>query len=169
MSTTSLALRFRMFGAEFGQTNIRASVNGADGMAGQCFTDKSPSQFRVEIRTPAPSPNSAPSPGSSARSTTRFEQNRQTAEALERLAQAIFRAWFVDFEPVKAKAAGAASFPSMPQHVFDALCPTRFVDSEIGPLPEGWEVKADREMWLHSLMGWHSRNTRRVAMAMTCR
>jgi len=71
----------------------------------------------------------------------KIEQNRRTARALERLARAIFRAWFVDFEPVKAKAAGATSFPSMPQPVFDAL-PTRFVDSAIGPVPEGWEVKA---------------------------
>jgi len=71
----------------------------------------------------------------------KIEQNRRTAQALERLARAIFRAWFVDFEPVKAKAAGAAAFPSMPQHVFDAL-PTRFIDSDLGPVPEGWEVKA---------------------------
>ena len=71
----------------------------------------------------------------------KIEQNRRTAQALERLAQALFRAWFVDFEPAKAKAAGAASFPSVPQPVFDAL-PTRFVDSDIGPVPEGWEVKA---------------------------
>ena len=71
----------------------------------------------------------------------KIEQNRQTARTLERLARATFRAWFVDFEPVKAKAAGAASFPSMPQPVFDAL-PTRFIDSEIGPVPDGWEVKA---------------------------
>lgn len=71
----------------------------------------------------------------------KIEQNRRTAQALERLARAIFRAWFVDFEPVKAKAAGATAFPSMPQPVFDAL-PTRFVDSAIGPVPEGWEVKA---------------------------
>ena len=71
----------------------------------------------------------------------KIEQNRRTARMLERLALAIFRAWFVDFEPVKAKAAGAASFPSMPQPVFDAL-PTRFVDSDIGPVPEEWEVKA---------------------------
>ena len=71
----------------------------------------------------------------------KIEQNRRTARALERLAQAIFRAWFVDFEAVKAKASGAASFPSMPQPVFDAL-PTCFVDSETGPVPEGWEVKA---------------------------
>ena len=70
----------------------------------------------------------------------KVEQSRRTARALERLARAIFRAWFVDFEPVKAKAGGAASFPSMPKRVFDAL-PNRFVDSEIGPVPEGWELK----------------------------
>lgn len=70
----------------------------------------------------------------------KIDQNRKTARALERLAQAIFLAWFVDFEPVKAKAGGVTSFPSMPKEVFDAL-PTRFVDSEIGPVPEGWEVK----------------------------
>ena len=46
----------------------------------------------------------------------KIEQNRQTAQALERPARAIFRAWFVDFEPVKAK--GAGSFPSMSQEVF---------------------------------------------------
>lgn len=70
----------------------------------------------------------------------KIEQNRRTARALERLARAIFKAWFVDFEPVKAKATGAASFPSMPQEVFDAL-PIAFTDSEIGPVPEGWDVK----------------------------
>ena len=69
----------------------------------------------------------------------KIEQNRRTAKALERLAQAIYRAWFVDFEPVKAKAAGATDFPSMPQPVFEAL-PTRFADSEIGAVPKGWEV-----------------------------
>lgn len=56
------------------------------------------------------------------------------------MAAAIFRAWFVDFEPVRAKASGAASFPGMPQPVFDAL-PATFADSELGPIPEGWEVK----------------------------
>ncbi len=71
----------------------------------------------------------------------KIEQNRRTAQSLEQLARAIFRAWFVDFEPVKAKAAGATAFPSMPQPVFDAL-PIRFVDSDIGRVPEGWEAKA---------------------------
>lgn len=71
----------------------------------------------------------------------KIEQNRRTAQALEKLARAIFRAWFVDYEPVKAKAAGATRFPSMPQSVFDAL-PTCFVDSAIGPVPQGWAVRA---------------------------
>ncbi len=71
----------------------------------------------------------------------KIEQNRRTARALEELARTIFRAWFVDFEPVKAKAGGATGFPSMLQPVFDAL-PASFVDAAIGPVPEGWKVKA---------------------------
>ena len=81
----------------------------------------------------------------------KIEQNRRTARVLERLARAIFRAWFVDFEPVKAKAAGATGFPSMPREVFDAL-PTRFIESDIGPVPERWEVKALAER-VHLTMG----------------
>lgn len=69
----------------------------------------------------------------------KIEQDRQTARRLEGLAREIFQAWFVNFDPVKAKAAAATSFPSLPQLVFDAL-PTRFADSEIGMVPEGWDV-----------------------------
>jgi type I restriction enzyme S subunit len=71
----------------------------------------------------------------------KIEQNHRMARSLEELAEAIFRAWFVDFEPVKAKAAGAAAYPSMPQRVFEAL-PGGFVESDIGPIPEGWRVEA---------------------------
>lgn len=69
----------------------------------------------------------------------KIELNRRTSRTLERVAREIFRAWFVDFEPVKAKAAGALSFLGMPQDAFDAL-PTRLVESRLGPIPEGWEV-----------------------------
>jgi len=69
----------------------------------------------------------------------KIEQNRRTARTLERLARAIFKAWFVDFEPMKAKAAGASSFPSMPQPTFDAL-PTTFTTTDHGPVPEGWDM-----------------------------
>jgi type I restriction enzyme S subunit len=70
----------------------------------------------------------------------KIDTNRRTAQALERLAQTVFGTWFMNFEPVKAKAAGAATFPSMSQEIFDAL-PARFADSDVGPVPEGWEVK----------------------------
>src|SRR5207253_2290162 len=58
----------------------------------------------------------------------------------------------VDFEPVKAKAEGATSLPPMPQPVFDAL-PSRFFDSEIGAVPEGWAVKAIGELANRVAMG----------------
>jgi type I restriction enzyme S subunit len=71
----------------------------------------------------------------------KIEQNGKTARVLERLSRAIFQSWFIDFEPVKAKAAGATSYTSMPQEVFDSL-PARFVDSDIGPVPKGWVLRA---------------------------
>ena len=66
--------------------------------------------------------------------------NRRLVQTLEVLSRAIFRVWFVDFEPVKAKAAGAKSFPSMPQVAYDALS-SRFADSELGRIPEMWKVQ----------------------------
>lgn len=70
----------------------------------------------------------------------KIEQNRRTGRKLEELARAVFKAWFVDFEPVKAKAAGATSFPGMPPATFATL-PTRLTNSPLGLVPEGWEVK----------------------------
>lgn len=70
----------------------------------------------------------------------KIEQNQRTVGSAERLARAIFHAWFVDLEPVKLKTAGATSFGSMPRHVFDALS-TSFYHSRVGPLPHGWETR----------------------------
>lgn len=69
----------------------------------------------------------------------KIEHNRRMSRALEGLARAMFKAWFVDFEPVHAKAAGATSFPGMPPEAFAAL-PTRFTDSELGEVPKGWGI-----------------------------
>lgn len=72
----------------------------------------------------------------------KIELNRRMNQTLEALAAAIFKAWFIDFEPIKAKAAGAKSFPSMPQPVFDAL-PSSLVlapNSPSGEIPKGWSV-----------------------------
>ena len=70
----------------------------------------------------------------------KIEQNRRAGRALEGLARATFKAWFVDFEPVRAKAAGQPSFPGLPSAAFFAL-PDRLTDSELGPVPEGWVVR----------------------------
>lgn len=71
----------------------------------------------------------------------KIKQNCRTNKVLESMARAIFKAWFVDFEPVKAKAAGATSFPGMPQEDFDRL-PDKLVETELGAVPEGWAVQA---------------------------
>lgn len=71
---------------------------------------------------------------------SKIEQNRWTGRALEALARATFKAWFVDFEPVKAKAAGQTSFPGMPAATF-AMLPDRLLDSPSGAVPAGWAVR----------------------------
>lgn len=75
----------------------------------------------------------------------KIEQNRRIARALEQLARATFKAWFVDFEPVQAKAAGATSFPGMPPAAFAALL-DRLTDSPLGPVPQGWATPPFSEL-----------------------
>jgi len=69
----------------------------------------------------------------------KIEQNRRINETLEAMARALFKSWFVDFDPVRAKAEGRD--PGLPKPLA-ALFPARFVDSELGEIPEGWEVKS---------------------------
>lgn len=76
----------------------------------------------------------------------KIEQNHRTGRALERLARATFKAWFVDFEPVKAKAAGRTGFPGMPPEAFAAL-PNTLQDSPHGPVPQGWALRTLAEVF----------------------
>ena len=69
----------------------------------------------------------------------KIELNRRMNETLEAMARALFKSWFVDFDPVRAKMEGRD--PGLPQHLAD-LFPDRLVDSELGEIPEGWEVMA---------------------------
>lgn len=73
----------------------------------------------------------------------KIELNRKQNETLEAMARALFKAWFVDFEPVRAKMEGrwqrGQSLPGLPAHLYD-LFPERLVESELGEIPEGWEV-----------------------------
>jgi len=68
----------------------------------------------------------------------KIELNRQMNETLEAMAQALFKSWFVDFDPVRAKAEGWD--PGLPKHVAD-LFPNTFEESELGEVPRQWEVR----------------------------
>ncbi|UZG43718.1 restriction endonuclease subunit S [Caldimonas thermodepolymerans] len=75
----------------------------------------------------------------------KIELNRKQNETLEAMARALFKAWFVDFEPVRAKMEGrwqrGLSLPGLPAHLYD-LFPDRLVESELGEIPEGWEMRS---------------------------
>jgi type I restriction enzyme S subunit len=68
----------------------------------------------------------------------KIELNRRMSETLEAMARALFKSWFVDFDPVRAKAEGHD--PGLPKAIAD-LFPSSLVDSELGEIPEGWEVR----------------------------
>ena len=67
----------------------------------------------------------------------KIELNRRMNETLEAMARALFKSWFVDFDPVRAKMKGRDT--RLPQDIAD-LFPDRLVDSEMGEIPEGWMV-----------------------------
>ena len=69
----------------------------------------------------------------------KIELNRRMNETLEAMARALFKSWFVDFEPVRAKVEGRD--PGLPKSIAD-LFPDSFEDSELGEIPEGWAVKS---------------------------
>ncbi|WP_255556023.1 restriction endonuclease subunit S [Lysobacter soyae] len=75
----------------------------------------------------------------------KIELNRHANEALEAMARALFKAWFVDFEPVRAKLEGrwqrGQSLSGLPVHLYDFF-PDRLVESELGEIPEGWEMRS---------------------------
>ena len=73
----------------------------------------------------------------------KIELNRRMNETLEEMARALFKSWFVDFDPVRAKMDGrwrrGESLPGLPTDLYD-LFPDRLVPSELGEIPEGWGV-----------------------------
>jgi type I restriction enzyme S subunit len=68
----------------------------------------------------------------------KIELNRQMSETLEAMARALFKSWLVDFDPVRAKSEGRDL--GLPQPLAD-LFPGRLLDSAIGEIPAGWQLK----------------------------
>jgi type I restriction enzyme S subunit len=69
---------------------------------------------------------------------------RETNTTLEAISQALFKSWFVDFDPVHAKMQGRA--PEGMDEATAALFPDSFDDSELGPVPKGWKIKSMEEV-----------------------
>ena len=67
----------------------------------------------------------------------KIELNRRMSETLEAMARALFKSWFVDFDPVRAKAEGRD--PCLPQPLAD-LFPDSFEESELRDIPTGWKL-----------------------------
>lgn len=66
------------------------------------------------------------------------ELNNQINQTLEQMAQTLFKSWFVDFDPVKAKMNGEQ--PKGMDAITASLFPEKLIESELGLIPEGWEV-----------------------------
>jgi type I restriction enzyme S subunit len=67
----------------------------------------------------------------------RITVNRRMNRTLEQMAAAIFKSWFIDFDPTRAKAEGRA--PGLPAAIAD-LFPDSLEDSDLGPIPKGWKA-----------------------------
>jgi len=82
----------------------------------------------------------------------KIELNRRANETLESMARTLFKAWFVDFEPVRAKLEGrwqrGQSLPGLPAHLYD-IFPDRLVESELREVPEGWRIGSLGEVAVH--------------------
>ncbi|MCY3924573.1 MAG: restriction endonuclease subunit S [bacterium] len=69
----------------------------------------------------------------------KIELNTRMSETLDEMGRALFKSWFVDFDPVRAKAEGRPT--GLPPEI-DDLFPCAFESSELGTIPTGWDVKS---------------------------
>ena len=79
-------------------------------------------------------------------------------ETLEAMSRALFKSWFVDFDPVRAKMEGRDT--GLPQEIAD-LFPDRLVESEMGEIPEGWQQGTLNDLARLNPESWSSRNAPR--------
>ena len=85
----------------------------------------------------------------------KIEVNGRMNETLEAIARALFKSWFVDFDPVRAKMEGRDT--GLPQDLAD-LFPDRLVDSEVGEIPEGWRAGTLGDVARLNPESWSNRN-----------
>jgi type I restriction enzyme S subunit len=85
----------------------------------------------------------------------KIELNRKTNETLEAMAKALFKSWFVDFDPVRAKAEGRPT--GLPEEISD-LFPDSFEEAELGEIPRGWRDGEIQDVAELNPETWDSKN-----------
>ena len=85
----------------------------------------------------------------------KIELNQKMNQTLEDIAKAVFKSWFVDFDPVRAKAEGRPT--GLPPEISD-LFPDELVDSEIGEIPKGWRSCKIRSLVSLNTQSWSKKN-----------
>jgi type I restriction enzyme S subunit len=76
---------------------------------------------------------------------SKISTNAAISKTLESIAQTIFKSWFVDFDPVKAKMSGEK--PVGMEAAIAALFPDSMEETEIGLIPSGWDVKPAADLF----------------------
>lgn len=71
--------------------------------------------------------------------------NTAMNQTLEKIAQRIFKSWFIDFDPVKANAEGVPFNGLSPE--IQALFPSEFEESELGMIPKGWKILCTQDLF----------------------
>ena len=85
----------------------------------------------------------------------KIELNRKMNETLEAMARAIFKSWFIDFDPVHAKAKGRD--PKLPKQIAD-LFPDSFEQSQLGEIPKGWRIRTLADFASLNSESWSNSN-----------
>ena len=133
---------------EFTLRSARSSWEAMEG-SGTVFANATRSQLET-LEVPWPNPDSRNAIARVLGSLDdKIELNRRMNQTLEEICRALFKFWFVDFGPVRAKAEGrwkkGESLPGMPSNMWD-LWPSDFEESEIGEIPKGWEAGTLRDV-----------------------
>lgn len=124
---------FYFFRSQDGRRTIEAIVEQGAGASGIRGSDL------VNVQVPCP-PLSVQNEVAATLSALddRIALLREASATLEAIAQALFKSWFVDFDPVRAKSQGLA--PAGMDEATAALFPDGFEESAMGPLPRGWQA-----------------------------
>ena len=126
-------------------------------------------------------------------SINKIQLNRQINQTLEEMAQAIFKSWFVDFEPVKAKIEAKANgqdperaamcaisgktdaeLDHLPPdqlaqlRATAALFPDELTDSELGLIPKGWESDTIDDIVEKAFAGWQKNTLKKLQREFGC-